>query len=235
MAIGGVFGIAGTLVACLSEDSVYEQFAAHCLFGDDYGDGDAAPTWAGGPFRSWKNDADEEAGIRLQEAALVRLLCQFTVRSDGFTGARVNVGWYRSTTQFRVRYEEYVAYGPQRIVDCTVSAATGRCTVDRAVAIHPGSNAQPRREEDISSSYAPAFTAKRDAAGRLREFAFAYCMSSPATLPPGRGDKRTLTEYTVQLDVFGDGNAMLPVQPLKHLVYDEKVGRINCETSRSAG
>jgi len=113
--IGGVLIAAGWAIAIFSGDTDREVFVSHCLWGEDYGDGDDNPKWACGSFRSWKNNLDK------QIKALFNLLAAFGLESQGYTKVRIYMGATQPNSKFYInvdaRYNLGIKHRPKLVVD----------------------------------------------------------------------------------------------------------------------
>jgi len=97
--VGGILVAAGWIVAVFTADSDIELFVSHCLWGDDYGDGSDAPSWAGGSFSSWKGNLDR------QISAIFNILCAFRLDSADYTAVKIWMGMVNPTSRFYISFE----------------------------------------------------------------------------------------------------------------------------------
>lgn len=120
--VGAVTIAAGWVVAAFSKDSDIELFVQHCLWGEDYGSGDAAPPWAGGPFRDWKDNLDR------QIAALVNILSSFTIEATDYAAVRISLGVVRPESKVHFKFEALYHPGIRRRSHVIVNLQDGQMT-----------------------------------------------------------------------------------------------------------
>ena len=121
--VGGFFAVGGMLLITLGEESDIALFTAHSVWGVAYGGylGYAYKPWSEGPFREWYGRLD------IQVAALVNILCSFTLEAYNIGWLRVFYGNVTAGSRFEITFECRTAAGVHR-PQCAVKMGTRELT-----------------------------------------------------------------------------------------------------------
>ena len=122
--VGAVVTAIGWVIAVFTRDSALELFVQHCLWGEDYGDGDPdmadTPRWALAPFPQWRGD------LALQIRVLLNILSAFTLKAAGYTRVYVYTGYVKPTSRFHFEFEARWNLGITQRAHLVVDCGSGR-------------------------------------------------------------------------------------------------------------